>query len=194
MTTMINRFIFEVKSLNVSKEFFVDLNCSHLIIRKKTMSTEIDIGIDNFSKVLSKIRSHFILVDVRQLVEETHEPRPTINQIELSLLESEILSSQERFWEIHTRLETVWRFSDRKYKTFLHSIIQIASSQVKYQMGNKRVAEVMYLRGVSELKKTELVTMIDFELSDTFVYPIELKFNVSDDTVTSFYEEKFIKK
>ncbi|MCL5787170.1 MAG: DUF309 domain-containing protein [Candidatus Thermoplasmatota archaeon] len=191
---MLDRFIFEVKGLNVSKEFFVDLNCSHLIIRKKTISTEIDIGINNFSKVLSKIRSHFVLVDVRQLVEETHEPRPTINQIELSLLESEILSSQERFWEIHTRLETVWRFSDRKYKTFLHSIIQIASSQVKYQMGNKRVAEVMYLRGVSELKKTELVTMIDFELSDTFVYPIELKFNVSDDTVTSFYEEKFIKK
>jgi hypothetical protein len=61
-------------------------------------------------------------------------------------------------------------------------------------MGNKRVAEVMYLRGVSELKKTELEKMIDFELSDTFVYPIELKFNVSDDTVTSFYEEKFIKK
>ena len=191
---MVERFIFEVKSLNVSKEFFVDLTCSHLIIRKKTMSTEIDIGIDNFSKVLSKIRSHFVLADVRQLVEETHEPRPTINQIELSLLESEILSAQERFWEIHTRLETVWRFSDRKYKTFLHSIIQIASSQVKYQMGNKRVAEVMYLRGVSELKKTELVTMIDFELSDTFVYPIELKFNVSDDTVTYFYEEKFIKK
>ena len=191
---MLDRFIFEVKGLNVSKEFFVDLNCSHLIIRKKTISTEIDIGINNFSKVLSKIRSHFVLVDVRQLVEENHEPRPTINQIELSLLESEILSSQERFWEIHTRLETVWRFSDRKYKTFLHSIIQIASSQVKYQMGNKRVAEVMYLRGVSELKKTELVTMIDFELSDTFVYPIELKFNVSDDTVTSFYEEKFIKK
>ncbi len=191
---MLDRFIFEVKGLNVSKEFFVDLNCSHLIIRKKTISTEIDIGINNFSKVLSKIRSHFVLVDVRQLVEETHEPRPTINQIELSLLESEILSAQERFWEIHTRLETVWRFSDRKYKTFLHSIIQIASSQVKYQMGNKRVAEVMYLRGVSELKKTELVTMIDFELSDTFVYPIELKFNVSDDTVTSFYEEKFIKK
>ncbi len=191
---MVERFIFEVKSLNVSKEFFVDLTCSHLIIRKKTMSTEIDIGIDNFSKVLSKIRSHFVLADVRQLVEETHEPRPTINQIELSLLESEILSAQERFWEIHTRLETVWRFSDRKFKTFLHSIIQIASSQVKYQMGNKRVAEVMYLRGVSELKKTELVTMIDFELSDTFVYPIELKFNVSDDTVTYFYEEKFIKK
>ena len=191
---MLDRFIFEVKGLNVSKEFFVDLNCSHLIIRKKTISTEIDIGINNFSKVLSKIRSHFVLVDVRQLVEETHEPRPTINQIELSLLESEILSSQERFWEIHTRLETVWRFSDRKYKTFLHSIIQIASSQVKYQMGNKRVAEVMYLRAISELKKTELVTMIDFELSDTFVYPIELKFNVSDDTVTSFYEEKFIKK
>ena len=191
---MLDRFIFEVKGLNVSKEFFVDLNCSHLIIRKKTISTEIDIGINNFSKVLSKIRSHFVLVDVRQLVEENHEPRPTINQIELSLLESEILSAQERFWEIHTRLETVWRFSDRKYKTFLHSIIQIASSQVKYQMGNKRVAEVMYLRGVSELKKTELVTMIDFELSDTFVYPIELKFNVSDDTVTSFNEEKFIKK
>ena len=191
---MLDRFIFEVKGLNVSKEFFVDLNCSHLIIRKKTISTEIDIGINNFSKVLSKIRSHFVLVDVRQLVEETHEPRPTINQIELSLLESEILSSQERFWEIHTRLETVWRFSDRKYKTFLHSIIQIASSQVKYQMGNKRVAEVMYLRAISELKKTELATMIDFELSDTFVYPIELKFNVSDDTVTSFYEEKFIKK
>ena len=191
---MLDRFIFEVKGLNVSKEFFVDLNCSHLIIRKKTISTEIDIGINNFSKVLSKIRSHFVLVDVRQLVEETHEPRPTINQIELSLLESEILSSQERFWEIHTRLETVWRFSDRKYKTFLHSIIQIASSQVKYQMGNKRVAEVMYLRAISELKKTELVTMIDFELSDTFVYPIELKFNVSDDTVNSFYEEKFIKK
>ena len=191
---MLDRFIFEVKGLNVSKEFFVDLNCSHLIIRKKTISTEIDIGINNFSKVLSKIRSHFVLVDVRQLVEETHEPRPTINQIELSLLESEILSSQERFWEIHTRLETVWRFSDRKYKTFLHSIIQIASSQVKYQMGNKKVAEVMYLRGVSELKKTELATMIDFELSDIFVYPIELKFNVSYDTVTSFYEEKFIKK
>ena len=191
---MVERFIFEVKGLNVSKEFFVDLTCSHLIIRKKTMSTEIDIGIDNFSKVLSKIRSHFVLADVRQLVEETHEPRPTINQIELSLLESEILSAQERFWEIHTRLETFWRFSDRKYKPFLHSIIQIASSQVKYQMGNKRVAEVMYLRAISELKKTELATMIDFELSDTFVYPIELKFNVSDDTVNSFYEEKFIKK
>ena len=191
---MLDRFIFEVKGLNVSKEFFVDLNCSHLIIRKKTISTEIDIGINNFSKVLSKIRSHFVLADVRQLVEETHEPRPTINQIELSLLESEILSAQERFWEIHTRLETVWRFSDRKYKTFLHSIIQIASSQVKYQMGNKRVAEVMYLRGFSDLKKTELEKMIDFELSDTFVYPIEFKFNVSYDTVTSFYEEKFIKK
>jgi hypothetical protein len=191
---MEDRFIFEVKSLHVSKEIFVDLNCSHLIIRKKTKSTEIDVGTDNFSKVLSKIRSHFFLIDVRQLVEEFHLPNPTIKQIEISLLESEILSAQERFWEIHTRLETVWRFSDKTYKPFLHSIIQIASSQVKYQMGSKRVAYVMYLRGVSELRKTELATMIDSELSDIFVYPVELKFKVTDDTVASFFKEKFLKK
>ncbi len=67
---MEDRFIFEVKSLDVSKEIFVDLNCSHLIIRKKTKSTEIDVVTDNFSKVLSKIRSHFFLIDVRQLVED----------------------------------------------------------------------------------------------------------------------------
>jgi hypothetical protein len=191
---MEDRFIFEVKSLEVSKEFFVDLNCSHLIIRKKTKSTEIDVSTDNFSKVLSKIRSHFFLIDVRQLVEEFHLPNPTIKQIELSLLESEILSAQERFWEIHTRLETVWRFSDKKYKPFLHSIIQIASSQVKYQMGSKRVSEVMYLRGVSELRKTELSTRIDTELPDIFAYPVELKFKVTDDTVASFFREKFLKK
>ena len=175
-------------------KFFVDLNCSHLIIRKKTKSTEIDVSTDNFSKVLSKIRSHFFLIDVRQLVEEFHLPNPTIKQIELSLLESEILSAQERFWEIHTRLETVWRFSDKKYKPFLHSIIQIASSQVKYQMGSKRVSEVMYLRGVSELRKTELSTRIDTELPDIFAYPVELKFKVTDDTVASFFREKFLKK
>ena len=191
---MEDRFIFEVKSLDVSKEIFVDLNCSHLIIRKKTKSTEIDVGTDNFSKVLSKIRSHFFLIDVRQLVEEIHLPDPTIKQIELSLLESEILSAQERFWEIHTRLETVWRFSDKTYKPFLHSIIQIASSQVKYQMGSKRVSEVMYLRGVSELRKTELSTRIDTELPDIFAYPVELKFKVTDDTVASFFKEKFLKK
>ena len=191
---MEDRFIFEVKSLEVSKEFFVDLNCSHLIIRKKTKSTEIDVSTDNFSKVLSKIRSHFFLIDVRQLVEEFHLPNPTIKQIELSLLESEILSAQERFWEIHTRLETVWRFSDKRYKPFLHSIIQIASSQVKYQMGSKRVSEVMYLRGVSELRKTELSTRIDTELPDIFAYPVELKFKVTDDTVASFFREKFLKK
>ena len=160
---------------------------------KKTQSTEIDLGTDNFSPVLLKIRSHFILLDVRHLVEEIHLPSPTIEQIERALLESEILSAQERFWEIHTKLETVWRFSDKTYKPFLHSIIQIASSQVKYQMGSKRVADVMYLRGVSELKKTDLGTMIDFELSDTFVYPIELKFNIPDDTVTAFYEGNSLK-
>ena len=191
---MEDRFIFEVKSLDVSKEIFVDLNCSHLIIRKKTKSTEIDVSTDNFSKVLSKIRSHFFLIDVRQLVEEFHLPNPTIKQIELSLLESEILSAQERFWEIHTRLETVWRFSDKKYKPFLHSIIQIASSQVKYQMGSKRVAEVMYVRGLYELRKTELSTMIDSELPDIFTYPVELKFKVTDYTVASFFREKFLKK
>ncbi|MGC8515987.1 MAG: DUF309 domain-containing protein [Thermoplasmata archaeon] len=161
------------------------------VFRFKQDMIEIDVVTDSISKVLEYISSNFMVVDIRNVRERTSEANPSISEILNHLLECEILSLSERFWECHTALESVWMHSSAEYKIFLQSIILFSSSQAKYQMLNIDAARGMYLRAHMMLLKSGKSTMVLTDLKDDFYYPINWRFNISSEIRTRFYLRYF---
>ena len=161
------------------------------VFRFKEDKIEIDVVTDSISKVLEYISSNFMVVDIRNVQERTSIANPVIPEILSHLLECEILSCSERFWECHTALESVWMHSGTEYKIFLQSIILFSSSQAKYQMSNIDAARKMYLRAYTMLLKSGKSSMVLTDLKDDFYYPINWRFNIPDNIRAQFYLRYF---
>jgi hypothetical protein len=161
------------------------------VFRFKEDKIEIDVVTDSISKVLEYISSNFMVVDIRNVQERTSIANPVIPEILSHLLECEILSCSERFWECHTALESVWMHSGTEYKIFLQSIILFSSSQAKYQMSNIDAARKMYLRAYTMLLKSGKSSMVLTDLKDDFYYPINWRFNIPSETRMQFYLRYF---
>lgn len=161
------------------------------VFRLKENMVEIDVVTDSISKVLEYISSNFTVVDIRKVQERKSYQNPGMLEISNHLLECEVLSSSERFWECHTALESVWMHSGTEYRIFLQSIILFSSSQAKYQMSNADAAKKMYLRAHTMLLNSGKSSMVLTGLKDDFYYPINWRFNIPDNIRAQFYLRYF---
>jgi len=188
----LSRYIIEVKrNRNFVRSTIEILEAKKTVFRIKDTTIEIDVVTDSISKVLESIYSSFLIVDIRKVQERKHIANPSLFEILSSMLECEILSCSERFWECHTVLESVWMHSGIEYKSFLQSIILFSSSQAKYQMSNTDAAERMYLRAHTMLLKSGKSNMVLTDLKDDFYYPIYLRFNIPNEVRINSYLRHF---
>jgi len=188
----LSRYIIEVKrNRNFVRSTVEILEAKKTVFRIKDTTIEIDVVTDSISKVLESIYSSFLIVDIRKVQERKHIANPSLFEILSSMLECEILSCSERFWECHTVLESVWMHSGIEYKSFLQSIILFSSSQAKYQMSNTDAAERMYLRAHTMLLKSGKSNMVLTDLKDDFYYPIYLRFNIPNEVRINSYLRHF---
>jgi hypothetical protein len=184
----ISRFIIEViKTNNFDRSALALSRAKKTVFRIKESMIEIDVVTDSISKVLESISSNFLVVDIRKVQERKSVANPGILDIKNRMLECEILSRSERFWECHTALESVWLHADKEYKTFLQSIILFSSSQAKYQMSNTDAAASMYTRAHTMLSKSGKSNMVLTELKHDFYYPIYWRFNIPEEDRIKFY-------
>ena len=187
-----SRFIIEIqKPIHVDQLTINIPWAKKKVLRIKNSTVEIDVVTDSISKVLGYISSLFLIVDIRRVKESTPNSSPSNLDILQHMLECEILSLSERFWECHTSLESVWMHSGPDTKIFLQSIILFSSSQAKYQMSNSDAAEKMYLRAYSMLSRSGKSNMVLTDMKHDFYYPIHWRFNISDEIRTEFYTNYF---
>ena len=64
---------------------------------------------------------------------------------------------QRRFWEVHERLEAVWR---RDGNEFARSLILLAAAEIKLCKGDYRVYSELVERAYDNLREPELITLL----------------------------------
>ncbi len=146
-----------------------------LIIRKKTYGYEIDIGTENASLILDEIQNRYGNVPVRVVKEQEILEHPTEEDIKEVITKSAELFEQERYWESHVLLETVWRNSTGKMRVFLQSLIILAASQVHFQMGDLEIAETQYKRAHAGLAGNGIAEKYKISIPGDFTYPVRVK-------------------
>lgn len=151
-----------------------------LIVRKKTYGFEVDVATSSVSETVESINKTYGNVPLRVAKELSIISKPDLNDICNVLKESLVLFGEERFWESHVLLETVWRNSEKDMKAFLQSIILLTASQVHYQMGDMEVAEIQYQRAVLSLKSNRYSEFFNLSVSETFSYPARIGLTIPD--------------
>lgn len=96
-----------------------------------------------------------------------------------------LMNKDERFWELHEIMEHYWKKSTGKEKIVLQEIIGILVSQVKWQMGQRKVSEDILNRSIKLLEKHLGILREEIILRSS--YPILLNSKLLD-----YFEQIYI--
>ncbi len=146
------------------------------IKREESKFTELDVICKDISQILDALSADFIVCDIRQVSESPLRGEATEDEIYSALVDSEFLSAQERYWEMHTRLEPIWGKTSGDIRAFLQGLILVASSQVKIQMRNETAAISLHKRGLSMIESSSMKDLLKVKLPSELTYPIRFTF------------------
>lgn len=148
-----------------------------MISRMKTAGYEVDVVTDDFPKFMASLQGKFGNVVTRIVDERPPLHHPGFEDIVSALRACIVMFSEERYWESHVLLESVWRNSSGEMKEFLQGLIILAASQVHFQMGDKDIAEKQYSRAMQMLRGNSYSRRFTLQLEPEFSYPVELQLN-----------------
>lgn len=146
-----------------------------MVLRKKTRSLEVDVVTPSLAGLESEIHRLYGNVPMRVIREMPPLESPNSDDVLKTLKKSLILFREERFWESHVLLESVWRNSKGKTKKFLQALIILAASQVHFQMEEEEVARIQFERAKSMVRELDTSDSHGLKLPDAFVYPISIE-------------------
>lgn len=151
------------------------LPATRVIVRVKTKGIEIDLRTEDIAEVVKSLKEKFVVKSWR-LVQETPPIKdPSRADARKALALAESLCDDERFWEAHVALESVWLNSTGDLRDFLQGLIQVISSQVQVQMEKAKTAQTQYERAVNRLRNNVIYRASPMHLPDRFEYPLNLK-------------------
>ncbi|MCL4334656.1 MAG: DUF309 domain-containing protein [Candidatus Thermoplasmatota archaeon] len=154
-------------------EHVLGMNFKKRIIRRKSNGFELDVVTEDPAIIDAVSRSENCLL-YRIVQEVPPFESPDFGKITETVRLALDLFRQERYWESHVVLETVWRNSEGDMKSFLRGLILVASSQVHYQMGHMETAWSMYEKGKDMVMKSSYSKYFGMVVPEYFSYPLLL--------------------
>ncbi|MEM0155988.1 MAG: DUF309 domain-containing protein [Thermoplasmataceae archaeon] len=150
-----------------------------IIVRRHTDSLEIDLETMEPSKVVSFFRSSSALLLIRKLMPE--ETVTKLGSSGLVIIREQILDTasalfeEERYWESHILLESLWKATTGEYKKYIQNLIYFAVSMIKYQMGEYQTAMTIFQKAMENFKQKYSLPIDNLIIAD-FRYPYSLDF------------------
>lgn len=147
---------------------------SSLILRKNTKGIVVDIVTDDTEALVSEFRKQYGEIPFRIINEVEPLEHPSRRDVIEVLRKSIEMFAEERYWESHVLLESVWRNSKGTMKSFLQAVILLSASQVHYQMGDLEVAHRQYYRAAEMLGVNSETENFISAIPAEFVYPLRI--------------------
>jgi uncharacterized protein len=115
-------------------------------MRVSTMHLEFDVSVEKteLDKVVKKFESIGTLDDARHIVEEKIEK-------EEALKRARQYFNDERYWECHEVLESVWKKAHEGEKDLVQGIILVAAAFVHYQKNENEICLSIMKRAMEKL-------------------------------------------
>ena len=115
-------------------------------MRVSTMHLEFDVSVEKteLDKVVKKFESIGTLDDARHIVEEKIEK-------EEALKRAKQYFNDERYWECHEVLESVWKKAHEGEKDLVQGIILVAAAFVHYQKNENEICLSIMKRAMEKL-------------------------------------------
>lgn len=171
---IVNRYLIEVTATDRDILSSIAVSAEKKIIRIKLRGAELDVQTEDIYHVLEELEKSVIVSSWREIKEEEPLPKPSLTDVNLALVSADELCKEERFWEAHVTLESVWRNSQSNVRSFLQTIIQLFASQVHEQMGNHQTAFAIYSKAVQKLRENIFLLRANQTIPDQFEYPLRL--------------------
>jgi hypothetical protein len=149
------------------------------IVRKHTDSVEIDLETMEPSKVVSFFRLNTSLKLVRRLCPNEVSTRYDRNW--MLMMRDQIIDTasalfeEERYWESHVLLESLWKISTGGYRKYVQNLIYFSVSMIKYQMGEFETARKVFQKSM-ETFELEYSTVQGSGGVGDFRYPFPFTF------------------
>ena len=129
------------------------------IIRKHSNSIELDIGTDSPTLFVKAIKFEAGLLRIRkitQIPENSTANREKVLRRKMDNLEAiSFLFDEERYWEAHMMLETLWKCTTGDEKAYIQNMIHLSVSMIKFQMGQGDTARIVFARAARKLGTPE---------------------------------------
>jgi len=148
------------------------------ILRRHTDSIELDVGTESPMGFVKAIKSKVVMLRIRKIAvipESTVLENDKIISRKMNILETVSgLFDEERYWEAHMLLETLWKCTHGNEKAYFRDIIHLSVSMIKFQMGQEDTARTVFARTVSRMRSSHNLTQKYFTFTSRFVYPLRI--------------------
>lgn len=169
-------FEFPLENIHSIKEKTKEIE--KVIFRKKSYGYEVDLTTNDPDGTVRYIKDNLGNYPFRVIQEQEILKNPNLIETIDVFRRSMILFREERYWESHVLLETVWRNSHNDLKRFLQTVILLAASQVHFQMSEKETAHIQYNRAYKNLQNSEYRKIFHMIIPGEFVYPLFPEFDI----------------
>lgn len=124
------------------------------IRRKHTDSDEFDLETSSPAGIIRMIQTRCALLLIKKICAVDREKKmdpAKVMSMKAFILETAIsLFREERFWESHVLLESLWKSADGELKKRVQNVIYFSVSMIKYQMGQIDTAKKVFLEALEQ--------------------------------------------